>query len=349
MLALDALVVSGGLELSRRTLDRSARQADGSADLSALYREALDTRGAFAQARLRLGRVVLSAGMRTDHVSSLGVEAESPWAATAGASWSVPVGLTTVRLRGAWGRALRPPEPGMSQALAAGTIRQEANPALRAERQSGVELGAELHFASGAWLRLTWFDQRADDLVQQVDLRRPDGSTRFYQFQNVGAITNRGLELDGGVALGRFSAAARLHLVSSRVAQLASGYTGEFEPGDRPLEVPRSAASAAVRYQPGSSRIEVGVTWLGPWVGYDWQLVSRAEAGQVPVRDRAREYWLEYDGVLRPFVGARLPLAGPVAAWLRAEWPQGDAVVLRDNLSPTLGRTLLLGVEVGGR
>jgi hypothetical protein len=44
-----------------------------------------------------------------------------------------------------------------------------------------------------------------------------------------------------------------------------------------------------------------------------------------------------------------LPLAGPVAAWLRAEWPQGDAVVLRDNLSPTLGRTLLLGVEVGGR
>lgn len=349
MYAFERLIVSAGAEASRRTLDRSARQADGSADLSALYREALDARGAFVQGRLRLGRVVLIAGARTDRVSSVGREAATPWAATAGASWSVPIGTTTLRLRGAWGRALRPPEPGMSEMLAAGAIRQEPNPSLRPERQAGIELGGELHFASGAWLRATWFDQRADDLLQQVDLRRPSGTTRFYQFQNVGAITNRGVEIDGGVTVGRFSAAARVHLVSSRVAQLAPNYTGEFEAGDSPLEVPESLGSAAVRYDAGMARLEAGATWLGPWTGYDWRLVSRVELGQAPVRDRAREYWLEYDGVLRPFVGARIAIGSGVTAWGRAEWPAGRNALLRDNLSPALGRSLVVGVELRQR
>lgn len=347
MYTTSRLVASIGVEASRRTLDRSARQADGSADLSALYRESLDARGAFTQVRLRLGHLVLSGGARADRISSVGENAEAPWAATAGASWSTAVGLATLRLRGAWGRALRPPEPGMSQALAAGTIRQEANPALRAERQSGVELGAELHFANGGWLRVTWFDQRADDLLQQVDLRRPTGATRFYQFQNVGAITNRGLEMDGGFHAGRLSAAARVHLVSSRVTRLSPTYTGEFEPGDTPLEVPGSMASGAIRYDAGSAHLEAGATWLGPWTGYDWQLVARAEAGQVPVRDRSRDYWMEYDGVLRPFAGVRVDLGSQLRAWVRAEWPAGSDVVLRDNLSPALGRTLLIGFEFG--
>lgn len=347
MLARDPVTVSVGAEFSRRTLDRAVRQADGSTDLSALYREALDTRGAFAQGRLRLGRLVLSAGARADRTSSVGAEAERPWAATAGAAWSVPVGTSTLRLRGAWGRALRPPEPGMSQSLAAGTIRQEANPALRPERQSGVELGAELHLASGAWLRATWFDQRADDLLQQVDLRRPGSTTRYYQFQNVGAITNRGVELDGGASLGRLSVAARVHVVTSRVARLSPTYTGEFEAGDTPLEVPGSMASAALRYDAGATRLEAGATWIGPWTGYDWQLVARTELGQAPVRDRARDYWLEYDGVLRPFAGVHHAITAEIAVWSRAEWPAGTDVVLRDNLSPALGRTLLVGVEVG--
>ncbi len=343
----DPVTASVGAEFSRRTLDRSARQADGSADLSALYREALDARGTFAQARVRLGGLVASGGARTDRLSSVGAEADVPWAATAGLSWSAPIGTAVLRLRAAWGRALRPPEPGMSQALAAGSILQEANPALRPERQAGVEVGAELHLGGGEWLRVTWFGQRADDLLQQVDLRRPSATTRFYQFQNVGAITNRGVEVDGGAQFGRLSAAARLHFVSSRVAQLAPSYTGEFRPGDEPLEVPASMGSAALRYDAGSLRIEGGATWVGPWTGYDWQLVARAELGEAPVRDRAREYWLEYDGVLRPFLGAELLLAGGVTAWLRAEWPAGTDVLLRDNLSPALGRSLLVGLEVG--
>ncbi len=346
MITVDPVTLSVGTEASHRRLDRSARLADGSADLSALYQEALDSRGAFAQVRLHHGPLTVSGGARADRISSVGSAAATPWAATAGIAWTAPIGLTTLHLRAAWGRALRPPEPGMSQSLASGSIRQEANPLLRAERQSGIEFGVDLHFASGSWMRLTWYDQRASDLLQQVDLRRPTAMTRFYQFQNVGAITNRGVEFDGGAAVGRLSAAVRVQAVSSRVAALSPTYSGEFEVGDRPLEVPGASGSFALRYAAGGHRVEAGATWLGPWTGYDWRLVYRVESGQAPVRDQARDYWLRYAGVLRPFVGVTLPLRGGLIAWLRGEWPAGRAVLLRDNLSPPLGRSLLLGLEL---
>lgn len=340
------LVVGLGAEVSRRELRRALRGGFETVGLATLYDEALDARGAFAQLRGRLGDLVLTAGARQEWVSSVGADAERPWAAMAGLSWSAPVGAGSLRLHGAWGRALRPPEPGMSEALRTGQIQQEANPLLRAERQAGIELGVELHWASGAWVRATWFDQRADDLVQQVDLRRTDQGARLYQFQNVGAITNRGVEVDAGARVGRLAAAARVHLVSSRVAELSPTYSGEFEVGDPPLEVPRSTGSVALRYEPGRSRLEVGATWIGPWTGYDWGLVSRVEAGAAPLRDRTREYWLAYDGVLRPFVGLHLPLGGRVAAWGRAEFGGGT---LRDNLTPAAGQVVLVGIEVDGR
>jgi iron complex outermembrane receptor protein len=340
------LQLSAGVELSDRQLLRSARQAGGGADLSALYTESLTSRGAFAQARLRFGALVLSGGGRTDRLNSTGTEAAVPTALTAGATWTAPVGLATLRLRAAWGRALRPPEPGMSRALAAGTIRQEANPGLRPERQSGVELGADLHAASGAWLRVTWFDQRADDLLQQVDLRRPVGTARVYQFQNVGAITNRGVELDGGLTHGRFAAAVRVHSVRSRVARLAPSYDGEFRVGDAPLEVPASTGALALRYAHAATRVEVGVSWIGRWTGYDWALIARVEAGEAPDRPGPRDYWLDYPAVVRPFVGVTTPLVGAVALWLRAEGTTRRDALLRDNLSPPVGRSVAVGLEV---
>jgi outer membrane receptor protein involved in Fe transport len=233
----------------------------------------------------------------------------------------------------------------MSAMLTAGTIAQQPNPELTAERQSGHEIGAEWHTAGGGWLRLTWFDQRADDLIQQVDLRRTEDARRLYQFQNVGAITNRGLEIDGGMQWRHLSAAGRINLVRSRVAELSPTYTGEFEAGDTPLEVPASMASMALRYQRGATRLEIGATWLGPWTGYDWRLIQRVEAGQSPLRDRVRDYWLDYDGVLRPFAGVTWDLTPTLALGARVEWPASSGAVIRDNLTPAVGRTMTVGVR----
>jgi outer membrane receptor protein involved in Fe transport len=341
----EAFAMTLGAEVSRRELVRRTRPADIMADLSPLYDEALESRGGFAQLRVRHGGLVLSAGARGDRVSSVGTEAGAPWAATAGAAWTTPLGLSTLRLRAAWGRALRPPEPGMSAALTTGSIAQEGSPQLTAERQDGYEVGAEWHAANGAWLRLTWFDQRAEGLIQQVDLRRTVEARRLYQFQNVGAITNRGVEVDAGAHWGSVSVAGRVNLVRSRVAELSPTYTGEFESGDPPLEVPTSMTSVAIRYDRGAARVEVGASWLGPWTGYDWRLIQRVEAGESPLRDRVREYWLDYPGVLRPFVGATVELGRGLVATARAEWPTSAHAMLRDNLTPSPGRSLVAGLR----
>ncbi|MCB9505591.1 MAG: TonB-dependent receptor [Gemmatimonadales bacterium] len=185
--------------------------------------------------------------------------------------------------------------------------------------------------------------QTSDDLVNKIDLRQTAAGARQYQFQNVGGFTNRGVELDGGARVGPLAAAARVQLLSSRLAQVSPTYAGDFQVGDAPLEVPRSAGSIALRYEPGRARVEVGALWVGPWTGYDWALIARIDAGQLAVRDRTRDYWLDYPGVLRPFVGLHAPLGGRVALWGRAEFGGGT---VRDNLAPAVGRVMLVGVEM---
>jgi hypothetical protein len=74
-------------------------------------------------------------------------------------------------------------------------------------------------------------------------------------------------------------------------------------------------------------------------------LIRRVEVEQSPFRDRAREYWMEYPALVRPFAGLHVSLGAAITAWTRVEWPAGDAVV-RDNLTPPAGRTLLVGVDL---
>jgi hypothetical protein len=100
-----------------------------------------------------------------------------------------------------------------------------------------------------------------------------------------------------------------------------------------------------VRYHRGGTRLELGATWLGPWIGYDWQLIQRVEAGQAALRDRVREYWLDYPGVLRPFVGIGLDLGQRLRATARAEWSASGDALLRDNLTPGPAASLLVGLQ----
>ena len=104
-------------------------------------------------------------------------------------------------------------------------------------------------------------------------------------------------------------------------------------------------ASVALRYDLGAARFEVGASWLGPWTGYDWRLIQRVEAGLSPLRDRVREYWLDYPGVLRPFVGATVDIGRGLTATARAEWPTSAEAMLRDNLTPSPGGSVVAGVQ----
>lgn len=338
--------LSGGAEYSRRQLTRSSRRLAAAAALAPLFEDVLRTTGTYAQVRVRAGpSLVMTAGSRVEWGGGVGAAAEPAWASTLGASWSRPLGRSTLRLRGAWGRGLRLPEPGMDRAMATATIRLDPNPALRAERQSGIEGGADLYLAGGAWVRLTGYHQRADDLIQQVRVRS-EGAIRAFQFQNVGAITNRGVELEAGGRVGPLTVTGLLYRTSSTIARTAATYTGDLQAGDPLPEVPSSSGSLVIQYSAGGLTLEAGASWLGGWTGFDRAAALQAESGGAAPRSAPRDYWLDYGGVVRPHLAAGLDLGRGVSAFARADNPTHERLVMRDNLTPPLGRTAVLGLTL---
>jgi len=337
---------SGGVEHAGRTLIRSVRLSAASRELVKLFDDDLRSTGAYGQARVRLGsHLVASGGTRAEWSSLVDDAQGAVWASTLGATWSQPVRSSTLRLRAAWGRGLRLPEPGMSRAMATATVQQVANGELVPERQSGVELGADLYLSQGSWFRATWFDQRADDLIQQVRIRT-DPSVRAFQFQNVGAISNRGTEFEAGARLGALSVVALAYFTKSTVVDVAQRYTGYLLPGDPLPDVPGSVGSLALRYAAGRVMVEIGGSWLGSWTGFDRAAAVAVEAGELPARDSPRDFWIEYPGVLQPWLAASTDLGRGISAFLRADNPAQTERFLRDNLSPPLGRTTVVGVTI---
>jgi len=338
--------VSAGVEHSRRVLTRSVRLSAASRELVKLFEDDLNSTGAYGQVRVRLAsHLVVSGGARAEWSSTVDPDQGAVWASTLGASWAQPLGSSTLRLRSAWGRGLRLPEPGMARSMATTTVQQVANAELVPERQSGIEVGADLYLAQGSWLRATLFDQRADNLIQQVRLRN-DETVRAFQFQNVGAISNRGAELEAGARLGPLSVVALAYFTESTVLEVAQRYTGYLRVDDPLPDVPRSVGSLAVRYGAGRLTAELGGSWLGSWTGFDRAAAVAVEQGQLPSRDSPRDFWIDYPGVLRPWVAVSTDIGGGVTAFLRADNPAQTTRFIRDNLSPPLGRTTVIGVTI---
>ena len=338
--------ISAGAEYSHRDVERLVRRSALNRDLTPLYQDAVKSTGVFGQLRGRVAeQLILTVGTRAEWNTSVGENEGAQWASSIGGSWTRPLGATTLRLRGAWGRGIKPPEPGMSRAMSIGTVVQLPNASLMAESQSGIELGAELFFGDGIYARATWYDQTAEDLIQQVQIPS-QGVGRTYQFQNVGAIANQGVELEGGVRFDRVRVTGLLYVTSSKVQQLAPRYSGELKPGDDLLEVPSTVGSIAVRYHGGRWSAEVGGSWLGPWVGYDWIAVQQVIDGVAPPRGSLRNYWLDYPGVFRPYLAASMGIGSRLIAFARMENPANTGALIRDNISPPLGRTTVVGIEL---
>ncbi|HKS04966.1 MAG TPA: TonB-dependent receptor [Gemmatimonadaceae bacterium] len=339
-----AVTLSGGAEASNLTVERAARRATTTTDLSRLYSDETHAAGAFAQARVRLGRLVVSGGARGERLSEVGDNLGTVWASTAGASWSHELSVATIRVRAAWGSGIKPPEAGMAREATTDGLRQAANDELAPERQRGVEGGIDVYFASGPFIRVTAYNQRATDLIQQVLLRDNDTTRRTYQYQNVGVIRNRGVEFEGGRRVGAFTASASMYLPRSEVVKLAPRYSGEFQPGDALVEVPEAAGALSLRYENARVQAELGATVLGPWTGYDWIEVMRVELGQATARDAVRDYWMRYPGVIRPYITGSLRVSAHAQLFVRVDNPANSADYVRDNLSPTLGRLAMIGI-----
>jgi outer membrane receptor protein involved in Fe transport len=240
---------------------------------------------------------------------------------------------------------IRPPQPNARRAIQTLGFRQLANPTLQPEVQSGSEAGVELYVGDRANFSLTTYSQTADGLIQQVVANRRT-SARTVQFQNVGRIHNRGVELEGSARTGSLRGDLSFSLTDSRVMALTRTYTGELNIGDRVPEVPSTAGLASLTWEKHRLRTTLGANFLGSWVGYDWLSFYGGELGMQDVRPEMRSYWIDYPAITKPFVGLTY-LMGRGAEWyVRVDNLTNVQQNERDNLQITQGRTATFGLRL---
>jgi TonB-dependent starch-binding outer membrane protein SusC len=174
------------------------------------------TMGLFVEERVSFNeRLFLTGGLNFEASSAFGEDSRWQSFPRVGASWVIGeepffqggIGsvFSSLRLRAAYGQTGGQP-PGAyfrfenfdntsfsgRPGLVESTIR--GNPELKPERQREWELGAD----AGWWgerllLEATYYDKRTTDLVLNVPLPASSGALR--QFQNIGVLSNKGVEL----------------------------------------------------------------------------------------------------------------------------------------------------------
>ena len=295
----------------------------------------------------------LSGGLRVERNTGLSGVGEIATLPMLGASAVRAFGISTLKLRAAYGKGIRPPQTSSR----AGTL-MGLNGNLDPEEQSGVEAGADLFIGRFASLHATRFDQRASGLIQPVSVYSTVASDSLphyrriaYELQNVGEITNRGWELAGSFARGPWSFGGTFSQVDSRVRRLAARYTGDLRPGDRMLEVPARTLGANAAYARGRFNMSWRVSRASDWINYNRLALLSAFANEKSdasqfVGPELRSYWMKYDGVTR--VGGRfgLTLSRGLAFTLDGENLLDEQRGEPDNVTVLPGRTLSAGLQL---
>jgi outer membrane receptor protein involved in Fe transport len=158
----------------------SPRLIDG---LNAPYvgRQPLHNAGAFIQSQVGVDdHLFLTYGLRAEWNPAYGQEALPNYAPRYGFAYTTDIGPITAKLRGAYGRATRPPvshqknprgllpwDGELKRVYGDFNVRL-ANPDLGPEHQQGVEGGVELYFGNRASLVVTRYNQTVDALIIDV-------------------------------------------------------------------------------------------------------------------------------------------------------------------------------------
>lgn len=315
------------------------------------------TIGAFAELAQESNALTLTAGGRLDHwrieegflrerilaagasLTDAAFPARSGWEPTAraGVAWR-PAGAVTLRGAAYLGWRL-PTLNELYRPFRVGVDATAANAFLEPERLKGAELGAEWRPLTMAQIGVTLFANRLDNAIANVSLGQGPGvfpgvgfvAGEFNQRRNLDAVVSRGVEVDGRVAIGRWSLSAGYAFADAEVR--ASGPAAPLD-GLRPAQTPRHSAAAKLAWSgSGGAYASFGARYGGSRFEDDLNRQRLASA-------------LSFDAF------ASLPLTGGIAVVARAENLTGERVVagisgggIVERATP---RTLWLGLRWTG-
>lgn len=310
-------------------------------------RATITNTGYFAQTELNWREAVfITAGLRAEHNSTFGADLSTPVAPRIGLSAVGASGNLTVKARVAYGRAIRAPSPGQAFGEVGATLILLANPLLRPERQQGWDGGVDFVFGSRGSLSVTGFTQTAKDLIAFLQV----GSTPLptYQYQNVGRVANRGIELEGTLVAGPVELRAQYAYVRSRVEDLGTGVTpgAQVQPGDRPLGAPAhtAGASATAVLLPGTT-VAAGLTYVGSVRQLDFLTLARCFGGTGPCRPTPRDYVVDYPAFAKVSLTVTQQLSRRLDALLTVDNLTNNVAFEGVNTVTVMGRTTMFGVR----
>ena len=275
-----------------------------------------------------------------------------------GTAYVHALGLATVKFRSAYGKGIRPPQTSSRAGTLMGLDRSPFSQPLSAEKQSGIETGADLFVGHAIAFHVTRFDQRASGLIQPVSIAPPilpGDTTRqrriVYELQNVGEITNRGWELEGAITARQFSIGATYSTVASKVEKLATGYTGDLRVGDRMLEVPAKTLGVSASMTQKRWSTSWSLSRASDWMNYDRIALASAFQNQTHTLGefwgaQLRTYWRKYDGVTRLGGNFAYTLGGGLSLNLHGENLLDSQTGEPDNITVVPGRTVTGGLRL---
>lgn len=328
------------------------------ASSASLHPRTVSSGGLTAQANLAWhDRWYLVAGGRVERSTGYSAEPQQAALPLLGAAYVRDFGDLVLKLRGAYGTAIRPASAlprGASWMGRLGTLRTST---LEPESQSGTEIGADLLVGRHLAMHLTRFDQRASGLIQPVatttTYATSAGRSRSmtYALENVGAIANRGWELQATSTWHQLSLAGAISWVDSRVDRLSPGYRGDMRVDDRMLDVPAQTLSLSAQWTASRWYATVAATRASDWMGYDRLAIATALRDMTQERElsgaQLRQYWTHYSGITR--------VKATVAVRVVRDWSLllgGDNLLnvqrgAPDNSAVRAGRILTVGLRAG--
>ncbi len=311
--------------------------------------------------------LVLTAGLRAENDGGLAGGNQGALLPVLGAALARDVGPVTVKLRAAYGSGIRPAQTA-ARTTWGGLRTPMITPGLAPERQSGVETGLDIMVGSVASLQVTRYDQLASGLIQCVSVpaggaalgprtavdpyetgSRTQRSQVAYQLQNVGAIANRGWELQASTSLARLFLSGTLAYTDSRVQSTAGGYSGDLRPGDRVLGVPAWTGSVLASWTAGGWSTSLGAYRAYDWIDYDRLALARSAADNRALRQLVgtglRSFWTRYPGITHLRASASREIGRGFTLLFTGDNLLNQQVGEPDNVTVLPGRTITLGVR----
>jgi outer membrane receptor protein involved in Fe transport len=309
--------------------------------------------GYFAQSQVDLYEAVfVTAGLRAEKNSAFGTDYGTAVLPRVGVSAVRQVGGVTIKLRGAYGKALRAPAASQASGSVTATSIRLANPELAPERQQGWDGGLDLVFGRRGSLSLTGYTQTATDLIAFLQV----GSTPMptYQFRNLGRVANKGIEVEGSVELWPWlQLQGQYGYVHSRI-EVADPAGGQVQAGDEPLGVPRHTAGATLTATPRkSTTLTAGLTYVGSFrqvdVVSEIRCFATFAAPACPASFLStfstRAFNITYPGFAKLNATIRQRFTGQLEGYISVDNLTNNGSYEFYNGSPVAGRTTMLGLH----